>query len=102
MVWSGRHLRAGEASTIGLVDRVVPDDDVETAALAWARSFAGGTSAAIGLAKQALDQGLDGPLPAGLDLERDAFVAVFGTADATVGIRSFLEHGPGHASFEGR
>ena len=102
LVWSGRHVRAAEASAIGLVDRVVPDDEVEASALAWAASFAGGAVAAMALAKQAIDRGLDGPLAAGLDLERDAFVDVFGTEDAATGIRSFLDRGPGHATFQGR
>ena len=102
LIWSGRHLRAAEAAAIGLVDRVVPDDEVEGTALAWARSFATGAVAAIGLAKQAIEHGLDGPLDAGLDLERDAFIRAFDTEDATIGIRSFLDHGTGHATFHGR
>jgi len=102
LVWSGRQVRAAEASAIGLVDRVVPDDEVEASALAWATSFAGGAVAAMALAKRAIDRGLDAPLAAGLDLERDAFVDVFGTEDAATGIRSFLDRGPGHATFQGR
>jgi enoyl-CoA hydratase/carnithine racemase len=102
LIWSGRHLRADEAAAIGLVDRVVADDEVETAALAWAASFGRGAVVAMGLAKRAIDRGLDGPLAAGLALEADAFVDVFGTEDAAHGVRSFLEHGPGRAAFEGR
>jgi enoyl-CoA hydratase/carnithine racemase len=102
LIWSGRHLRADEAAAIGLVDRVVADDEVETAALAWAASFGRGAVVAMGLAKRAIDRGLDGPLAAGLALEADAFVDVFGTEDAAHGVRSFLEHGPGRATFEGR
>ena len=101
LVWSGRHLRAEEALTIGLVDRVVPDEEFEAEALAWAGSFADGAVVAMGLAKTAIDRGLDGPLAHGLDVERDAFTAVFGTEDAAAGIRSFLEHGPGRAVFRG-
>lgn len=102
LVWSGRHVRAAEASAIGLVDRVVPDDEVEASAVAWATSFAHGAVAAMALAKHAIDRGLDGPLAAGLDLERGAFLAVFRTDDAATGIRSFLDRGPGHATFQGR
>ena len=56
----------------------------------------------MGLAKGAIDAGLDGSLEHGLDLEADAFVEVFGTEDATTGVASFLEHGPGKAQFSGR
>jgi len=101
LVWSGRHLRADEALAIGLVDRVVPDEDLEEEALAWADSFAGGAVVAMGLAKTAIDRGLDGPLDHGLDVERDAFTAAFRTEDAAEGIRSFLEQGPGRATFRG-
>jgi enoyl-CoA hydratase len=84
------------------VDRVVPADELEDAALAWAGSFASGAVAAIGLAKRVIDAGLDHALEYGLQLESEAFVEVFGTEDATTGVRSFLEHGPGKAKFVGR
>jgi enoyl-CoA hydratase/carnithine racemase len=102
MVWSGRQLRADEALAIGLVDRVEPADDVEASALEWAASFASGAVVAMGLAKRAIDAGLDGSLAGGLDEEAEAFVAVFSTEDASIGVASFLEHGPGNATFSGR
>ena len=102
LIWSGRQVKAEEALVIGLVDRVVPAAELEYAALAWAGSFASGPAVALGLAKRAIDAGLDLPLQRGLDLEADAFVEVFGTEDATTGVRSFLEHGPGKAKFIGR
>jgi enoyl-CoA hydratase/carnithine racemase len=102
LIWSGRQVRADEALAMGLVDRVVPADEVEANALEWAASFARGAVAAIGLAKQAIDRGLDGSLADGLDVEGEAFVAVFDTEDAGIGVQSFLEHGPGKARFTGR
>ena len=102
LIWSGRHVKADEAVAMGLVDRVVPAAELQDAALAWAGSFAAGPVVAFGLAKRAVDAGLDLPLEQGLDLEADAFVEVFGTEDATIGVRSFLEHGPGKAEFSGR
>ncbi len=102
LIWSGRQVRADEALAIGLVDRVVPADEVEANALEWATAFARGAAAAIGLAKHAIDRGLEGSLADGLDLEGVAFVDVFDTDDATTGVRSFLEHGPGKATFQGR
>jgi enoyl-CoA hydratase len=102
LIWSGRQVRADEALAIGLVDRTVPAGEVERNALEWAGSFATGAVAAMGLAKRAIDAGLDGSLPDGLDLEGDAFAEVFDTEDAVTGVRSFLEHGPGKATFSGR
>jgi enoyl-CoA hydratase/carnithine racemase len=102
LVFSGRQVRADEALAIGLVDRVVPADEVVHAAVHWAGELAKGAVLAMGLAKTAIDQGLDGSLTDGLDLELDQFVASFGTEDARTGVASFLEHGPGKARFQGR
>jgi len=102
IVWSGRQLRADEALAIGLVDRVVAADEVEHTARHWAGELAKGAVVAMGLAKRVIDRGLDGPLAAGLDLEREAFVEVFGTEDARSGVESFVANGPGKAKFVGR
>jgi enoyl-CoA hydratase/carnithine racemase len=56
----------------------------------------------MGYAKRAIDRGLDGPLSTGLDLEAQSFIDVFGTEDAATGVGSFLEQGPGKATFSGR
>jgi enoyl-CoA hydratase len=102
LIWSGRHVRADEALAIGLVDRVVPTAEVLDTALDWAASFASGAVVAMGIAKRVVDGGLDGSLAAGLDLEGEGFAEVFATDDARVGIRSFLDDGPGKATFSGR
>jgi enoyl-CoA hydratase len=102
LMWSGRHVPADEALAIGLVDRVVPADAVLDAALEWATQLASGAVVAMGLAKEAIDRGLDGSLATGLDLEAVRFIDVFGTDDARAGIRSFLDDGPGKATFSGR
>lgn len=102
LIWTGRHVKAEEALAIGLADRVVPAADLEAATIDWASELARGAVVAMGLAKGAIDAGLDGSLGRGLDLEADAFVEVFGTEDAAIGVSSFLEHGPGKAQFSGR
>ncbi|MCZ7530396.1 MAG: enoyl-CoA hydratase-related protein [Acidimicrobiia bacterium] len=108
LVWSGRQVRADEALSIGIVDRVVDVGDGDAASVArdaaveWAGELAGGAVVAMGLAKQAIDAGLDGTLGDGLDREAAAFVEVFGTEDASTGVASFLESGPGKAEFRGR
>lgn len=102
MIWSGRQVRAAEALAMGLVDRVVPVEGHLDAALEWAASFASGAVVAMGLSKRAVDGGLDLPLAEGLDLERVIFDQVLATEDATTGITSFFENGPGKATFSGR
>jgi len=102
MVLTGRQVPADEALRIGLADRVVPAADVRDAALAWAAELARGPLVAQALAKRAIDDGLDGPLGAGLELEQELFGEVFATEDAGAGVRSFLADGPGKATFSGR
>lgn len=102
LIYTGRQLDAPEAAQIGLANLVVPDDEVQARALAWAGELAAGPSVALAHAKDAIDRGLDGPLSDGLDLEAQHFRACLDTEDARAGIASFLEHGPGHAHFQGR
>ncbi|HEY7070267.1 MAG TPA: enoyl-CoA hydratase-related protein [Acidimicrobiales bacterium] len=102
MILTGRQVGAEEALRIGLVDEVVAPDDVHDRAYALAAELAQGAVVAQGLAKRAIDRGLQGNLAAGLDLEQQLFAQVFATEDARIGVASFLEHGPGKARFVGR
>ena len=102
IIFTGRQVAADEALRIGLVDRVVPASDTLDAALEWAGELARGPAVALALAKRAIDDGLDSTLAEGLDLEHDFFTEVFRTDDAKAGVVSFLEHGPGKATFTGQ
>jgi enoyl-CoA hydratase/carnithine racemase len=102
MIFTGRFIDAAEALAIGLTDRVVPDDQVYQAALEMAAGYASGPAIAIAAAKRAVDVGLDTDLATGLEIERVSFAGLFGTDDARAGMRSFLENGPGKATFSGR
>jgi enoyl-CoA hydratase/carnithine racemase len=102
LVFTGRHVGAEEALEIGLVDAVVPDEEVQATALAMAAKFAAGPPLALAAAKRAIDEGLDLPLGQGLALESRLFAELFDTEDQQVGMRTFLESGPGKAVFTGR
>jgi enoyl-CoA hydratase/carnithine racemase len=102
IIFTGRHVGAEEAMEIGMVDAVVPDDEVYTTAVAMARKFAAGPPLALAAAKQAIDEGLEVPIEQGLALESRLFAELFGTEDQKTGMRSFLENGPGKAVFTGR
>ncbi|HEY8478836.1 MAG TPA: enoyl-CoA hydratase-related protein [Spirillospora sp.] len=102
LIFSGRHVAAAEALAIGLVDRIVPDAEVYTAAREWAATFVGGPAIALRAAKQAIDAGLEADLDTGLEIERTQFAALFATEDQANGMRSFMEEGPGKATFSGR
>jgi enoyl-CoA hydratase/carnithine racemase len=102
LIFTGRTVRAAEAHAIGLVDLVAPDASVYEAALSLARQYAVGPALALRAAKQAIDFGLGVDLATGLELERVQFAALFATEDQRAGMRSFLENGPGKATFTGR
>lgn len=100
LVFTGRMVDASEALAIGLADRVVADDELDTAALAWAAELAAGPTAAIAIAKRLIDDGLDGTLARGLAAESAGFRDAFVTTDAAEGVAAFLEKRP--ARFVGR
>ena len=101
LVFTGRFLNAEEALEIGLADRVVEAENLVADAMEFASRLAAGAVVAQGLAKQAIDDGLGLPLADGLALERELFARTFATRDAEIGVRSFLERGPGKAEFIG-
>jgi enoyl-CoA hydratase len=102
IVFSGRMLKAAEAHAIGLADAVVPDAEVYTAAQDMMKRYVNGPALAIRSAKAAIDQGLGVDLATGLEIERNYFAALFGTDDQRAGMKSFLDNGPGKATFTGR
>jgi enoyl-CoA hydratase/carnithine racemase len=102
LIFTGRFVKAEEALTIGLVDRLVPAAAVYDEAVAWAQQFRGAASLAVRAAKESIDRGLEVDLVTGLEIERVQFAALFGTEDRTTGMQSFVTNGPGKAEFEGR
>ncbi|MFJ6724883.1 enoyl-CoA hydratase/isomerase family protein [Streptomyces sp. NPDC091281] len=100
LIFTGRMVRADEALTLGLVDRVVPAAEVYEQAYAWAATLAQGPAIALRAAKESIDTGLETDLDTGLALERNWFAGLFATADRETGMRSFVEEGPGKATFQ--
>ena len=91
MLLTGKPVPAREALAMGLVSEVVPDGEVEAAAVALAGTIAGMPPLAVASIKEVLLAGLDAPLDSALMLERKAFQLLFATADQKEGMRAFLE-----------
>jgi enoyl-CoA hydratase/carnithine racemase len=102
IILTGRQVKADEALRIGLVDELVPAAEVYARARAKAAELAAGAVVAQGMAKQAVDEGIETTLAWGLDREQVLFEEVFTTEDSQTGVRSFLDAGPGNATFAGR
>jgi enoyl-CoA hydratase len=99
MIFEGARVTAPEALRIGLVDAALSPDDFESAVAAKAQALAGMATRALGFAKRAVHEGLQGDLATGLRLERELFFAAARTADAAEGIGAFVEKRP--ANFTG-
>ncbi|WP_405916046.1 enoyl-CoA hydratase/isomerase family protein [Streptomyces sp. NBC_00728] len=99
LIFTGRMVKADEALALGLVDRVVPADEVHSAAHAWAARLARGPAIALRAAKESIDAGLETDIETGLAIERNWFAGLFATEDRERGMRSFVEEGPGKAKF---
>ncbi|WP_350274527.1 enoyl-CoA hydratase-related protein [Kribbella sp. HUAS MG21] len=102
LIYTGRFVDAAESLAIGLVDKVVPAAEVYDAAVAWAAQFSRGAAMALRAAKEAIDTGLGVDLTTGLEIERQQFAALFATEDRAIGMKSFVENGPGKAEFKGK
>ncbi|TNC24589.1 enoyl-CoA hydratase/isomerase family protein [Amycolatopsis alkalitolerans] len=102
LVFTGRFAGAEEALGLGIVDELVGADDVYATARKWAAQFVNGPAVALANAKAAIDGGLDGDVASGLKLETYLFTSLWATEDQKNGMRSFIDNGPGKATFEGK
>lgn len=91
LVLGGDPITAQEAQRIGLVDIVVPAAELMAEAMELAEKLASKAPVALRLCKQAINEGVDGTLAAGLDHEAALFGVVFDTEDRVEGVSAFLE-----------
>ena len=100
MILSGLPFSAHEAETWGLVNRVLPQEQLLDAALAIAARIAGNGPIAVRQAKQAIHRGLQMSLSDGLAFEIEAYNRLVPTEDRREGVRAFNERRK--AEFEGK
>ncbi|WP_328669684.1 enoyl-CoA hydratase/isomerase family protein [Streptomyces sp. NBC_00328] len=100
LMFFGDALSASDAERIGLVNRVVPAEELEKTARAWSERLATGPTRAIALAKQLVNASLDTDRAGAFAAEAAAQEINMTTADATDGVRSFVERRA--PRFEGR
>ena len=90
LLWTGRVVDAVEAAHIGLVNQVVADSDVRSAALTLARQIAAQPPQAVALMKRAVYQGLaGGTLAAHLDMVSSHMAVVFDTPEFNARLNAF-------------
>jgi enoyl-CoA hydratase/carnithine racemase len=87
----GELIKADEARQLGLVNRVVAKDELETEAMAWAEDLARKSPIAVQIAKKAFYSSEDMDYFRQFDLMNEAFARLCSSADAKEGVRAFFE-----------
>lgn len=90
-ILTGDMVMSQEALRLGLVNQVVPQDQVLKAAKDLARKIASKSAVAVTHSLRAIEAGRELPLAEGLAKEAEAFGAVAASEDSKEGVRAFLE-----------
>ncbi len=90
LMLTNRVLRAPEALEWGIVNQVVPDDQLMDETMALARKIANGPTLAFGQVKALLNSSFDQSLETQMELEARAISGLVGTADGQEGLEAFL------------
>jgi 2-(1,2-epoxy-1,2-dihydrophenyl)acetyl-CoA isomerase len=100
LMFFGDALPAAEAERLGLVNRVVPAEELRKTAQEWAERLAAGPTRALALTKQLVNASLESDRAAAFAAEATAQEINMTTADAPEGVRAFVERRA--PRFEGR
>ena len=100
LIFSGDMINAEEALHLGLINKLVPHDDLPQATVDFALKFAEGPPIAIGLAKRGIYRNMEADLASALEYETYAQNHCWNSEDAGEGIRAFVEKRP--AEFKGK
>jgi enoyl-CoA hydratase len=100
LLYTGAIIDAKRALAIGLVNDVVPHDDLLPRVRALCEEIAQKAPLAVAQAKRVVLRGVPGDMALASELEAQAFAALFGTEDQKEGMRAFVEKRK--AEFRGR
>jgi enoyl-CoA hydratase len=91
LIFTGDIIRADEADRLGLVNRVVPMDELMSTAKEMAGKIAAKSAAALKLAKTAINRGMQTNLESGLRYEYELYSLSLSLEDKAEGVKAFLE-----------
>lgn len=91
MIYTGVRIDAYQALEIGLVNQVVPRDELDSIAQAFAEELTTKSRQALMAAKRAIRMSQEMDYEEGLDYETKEWASLFGTRDQKEGMKAFLE-----------
>jgi enoyl-CoA hydratase/carnithine racemase len=91
LMFLSERIDARRCEALGLVNRVVPDVDLQNEAFALAKTLANGPASAYASIKDNLDLALSADFLTSLDHEAERMVAAASTAQHTEAVRAFIE-----------
>lgn len=91
MIFTGERIAAAQAHAIGLVNRVVSDDQLLPETVALVKNICSRGLLSLRVAKEVIDAGDGVDLATACLMERDAFALCFSTDDQKEGMRAFME-----------
>jgi enoyl-CoA hydratase/carnithine racemase len=91
LIFTGRMITAREAMEMGIINRVVPREELREATENLVKELLRNSPAIIGLAKIAINRSLETPLSTGMSYERDLFALAFSYEDQKEGAQAFLD-----------
>ena len=100
MIFLGDPINAATALELGLINKVVPPEQVMTEAMEWATKLAGKSLPVLAMAKAAINHGLETDINSGLDMEAKCDALCFATYDRQEGMNAFIDKRK--AAFENR
>ena len=94
LIYSAEIIDAEEAYRIGLVDEIVPADQLMDTAAKLAETIASKAPIAVKLAKAAINNGMNTDLKTGVQFEAEAYTSTFVSEDRVEGMKAFVEKRP--------
>ena len=91
MMVTGEPVGPEEALTLGIVDRLFPEDKLNEETMQYARKLAAGSTLAQGYIKLSVNMGIETSLSEGLAIERAHQNQPFSSEDVAEGLKAFLE-----------
>ena len=90
MIFTARNIKADKALAIGLVNSVVPSEDLMPTVLKMANGIAKNAPIAVRMEKKAINEGLQTDIDGGIQIEVKRFSDCFATEDQTYGMECFV------------